>query len=461
MKAEHVLVLNGVGDGVGVQPLLENVFRRPVRALLPVHLRVVRVVLKNGRAREAEQLRLREKRGNGLVVFAKLRPVALVKDEHHALVAQRFQLPLIILLVARVQGNAQLLNGRHNHLIGVVLRQQPPHQRPGVGILLHAAVLKPVELLPRLPVQVLAVHHKQALLNIGVVLEQRRGLKRSQRFAAARRVPDVAIAPVLVNAVHNGLHRVNLVRAHHHQLLLHFHQHHVAAHHLGQRALGQKLLGKRAQVRDFAVLHVRVLIHRQKLLIGREVEMLLAVVGQVKRTGAVRYDEQLNEAQQAIRIARAVVFLIVGYLFHCLARRHFQRFQLNLHHGQPVKQQNDIVAVKAFFRAHAQLVHHLKVVLAPVLDVHKGIMQQRAVFTVESFEPAQCLRGHKHIGLHNIIPQPVKLGIRELHPVQRLKLLPEIALQGLLIADIWPVDVLEVLQLLNEAVFYVLFASHW
>ena len=49
------------------------------------------VLLEDGRAGEAEELGVGEELLDGLVVVAELRAVALVEDEDHALVAQRFE----------------------------------------------------------------------------------------------------------------------------------------------------------------------------------------------------------------------------------------------------------------------------------------------------------------------------------------------------------------------------------
>jgi hypothetical protein len=92
MEAQHVGVFNGVGDGVGVQLLLEQVGRGAELAFVPLVLLGAGVGFKNGRAGKAKKLGLGEKRLDGLVVVAKLGAVAFVKDEDDALVAQRRQL---------------------------------------------------------------------------------------------------------------------------------------------------------------------------------------------------------------------------------------------------------------------------------------------------------------------------------------------------------------------------------
>ena len=96
VEAQDVAVLDGVGDRVLVQRLLEEVLRglaaseRRLRCCL-----YGGVLLEDGRAGEAEELGLGEELLDGLVVVAELRAVALVEDEDHALVAQRLE-PLAV-----------------------------------------------------------------------------------------------------------------------------------------------------------------------------------------------------------------------------------------------------------------------------------------------------------------------------------------------------------------------------
>ena len=230
MKAQHVGVFNGVGDGVGVQLFLKQVFRGLHGSLLVLDLRAAGVGLKNGRAGKAKQLRLGEELFDGLVVVAKLRAVAFVKDKDDALISQRCQLLfvgglavfllLLVALAVLVQRQAQLLDGGDDDLVGIVAREQAAHQRGGVGVFFDAAFLKAVEFLAGLAVQVFAVHHKEAFFNVRVVFEQGGCFEGRERFAAAGGVPDVAVAVVLGNALDDAFDGVDLVGPHHQQLLL-------------------------------------------------------------------------------------------------------------------------------------------------------------------------------------------------------------------------------------------------
>ena len=225
------------------------------------------------------------------MVVAELRAVALVEDEDHALVAQRFELFLVgrlafflLLLVALavfVQREAELLDGGDDDLVGVVVGEQAADEGAGVGVFLDAAFLEPVELLAGLAVEVLAVDDEEALVDVGVVLEQRGGLEGGERLAAAGGVPDVAVAAVLVDAVDDGLDGVDLVRPHHQQLLLAGDEHHVAADHLAERAFGEERVGEVVEVGDLLVVLGGELVDGQKALVGVEAEVAGVVVGEV------------------------------------------------------------------------------------------------------------------------------------------------------------------------------------
>ncbi len=92
VEAQDVLVFDGVGDGVFVQGLLEQIFGSFEGLLVTLDAFVAGVLLEDRRASEAKQLRVGEELFDGPVVVAKLRAVAFVEDEHDALVAQRFEL---------------------------------------------------------------------------------------------------------------------------------------------------------------------------------------------------------------------------------------------------------------------------------------------------------------------------------------------------------------------------------
>ena len=164
---------------------------------------------------------------------------------------------LLVALAVFVQREAELLDGGDDDLVGVVVGEQTADEGVGVGVFLDAAFLEAVELLARLPVEVLAVHDEEAFVDVGVVLEQGGGLEGGERLAAAGGVPDVAVAAVLVDALDDVLDGVDLVRPHHQQLLLAGDEHHVAADRLAERAFGEERLGEAVEVGDLFVVRGR------------------------------------------------------------------------------------------------------------------------------------------------------------------------------------------------------------
>ena len=88
MKAEDILVLDRVGDGVSVELILEKVLGGLKGGDVSLDLLDGRVILEDRGASEAEELGVREELLDGLVVLAELRAVALVEDEDHPFVAE-------------------------------------------------------------------------------------------------------------------------------------------------------------------------------------------------------------------------------------------------------------------------------------------------------------------------------------------------------------------------------------
>ena len=121
MESQDVCVLDGVGDCVGVELLLEELTGCLKRGFLILNLHTGGVFFKDGRAGEAEELGLGEELLDSFMVLAELGAVALVEDEDNAFVAKRFELlleglsaVLFLLLVALtvfIQREAELLDG--------------------------------------------------------------------------------------------------------------------------------------------------------------------------------------------------------------------------------------------------------------------------------------------------------------------------------------------------------------
>ena len=388
------------------------------------------------------------------MVLAELRAVALIEDEDDALVTERGEqllpgrlvvlLPLLVPLAALIQREAELLDGGDDHLVGVGLREQPADEGGSVGVLLDAAFLEAVELLPRLPVEVLPVDHEDALVDMFVLLEQGRGLEGGERLAAAGGVPDEPVAVILIDALDEVLHGIDLIGPHDHQLLLPGQQHHVAADGAGEVALLEEALSEWVEVGDLRVRLVRELVDGQKALIGIEGEVAGVIVGEVEGAVAIADDEELHEAEQRLGVAIAGIVLVLDDLLHGAARIDAKRLQLDLDAGDAIDQQDDIVAVVAVVRVDAKLVDDLEVVFAPVPDVDQRVVQRRPIVAGEGVDIAQGLRGGEDIRRNDLIQQAGKLGIRQADAVELLELVAEILLQCGSVRNLWAVDILQV-----------------
>ena len=174
---------------------------------------------KNRRSSKAEQVVLFEIVDNGFMHITELAAVALVKDDHNVLLVDL--MPRILLDEGR-----QLLDRGNDDMRFRVF--QLAFQNRGAGVGVCCTLLEAVILFHSLVVQVLAVYHKQHLVDVGQLRCQPCRFEGSQRLAGASGVPDVAAAldsAILfvvvgdLDAVQYPLGCRDLIWAHHHQHL--------------------------------------------------------------------------------------------------------------------------------------------------------------------------------------------------------------------------------------------------
>ena len=177
-------------------------------------------------------------------------------------------------------------------------------------------------------------------------------------------------------------------------------------------------------------------------------------------TVAVADDEELKEAEQRPGVTVAGVVLVVDDLLHGPARADAEAFQLDLHTGHAVDEQQDIVAVVTVVRVDAELVDDLKGVFAPVPDVNQHVVQRRAVIASEGVDFPQGFGGGEDIGTDDPVEQAGELGIGQAAAVEGLELLAEVFLQRGAVGDVAAVIVFEFLELADEAVFDALLPQH-
>ena len=257
-------------------------------------------------------------------------------------------------------------------------------------------------------------------------------------------VPDVAVAAVLVDAVDDGLDGVDLVRAHHQELLLARDEDYVLADHLAECALGEEPIGEVVEVANLGVVLGRELVDRKEPLVSVEGEMPVVVVGEVPRVRAVADDEELDEAQECVGVSVTGVILVVDNLLHRPPGADPKRLELDLDNGDTVDQEHDVVAVMAVVRIDAELIDDFEGVLAPVLDVDEGVVKRRAVVADKRFPVPQRAGGFVDIWCDDLIEDSLELSVGEVYAVECLELLPEVRFKLGSIADVAAAYVLEV-----------------
>ena len=423
MEAQDIPVLDGMGDSVGVELLLEEVLCGAHGGLRVHDLLLGGIGLEDGRAGEAKELGQRKEFLNRLVVLTELRSMALIEDEDDALVLECFELllegglavlaPLLVALAVFIQREAELLDGGDDDLVRIVFGEQAANEGSGVRVFLHATFLKLVELLACLTVEVFAINYKDAFVDVVVFLEQCRCLEGSERLATAGGVPYETVAIVLLDALDHVLNGIHLVGPHDHELLLAGEQHHVAADGSSQVAFFQETIGEGIKMRNLSIILARKLVDRQKALVCIEGEVAGVVVRKVVGAVAIADDKELHEAEQRLGVAIAGIVFVVDDLFHSPTGIHAEGLQLDLDNRHTIYEKNDIVAVVAIAGIDAKLVDDLEVVLAPILNVHQRVIQRSAIIAGECVDAAQDLRASEGIWRDYFIQQARELGVCE------------------------------------------------
>ena len=172
------------------------------------------VVGKDRRAGEAEQVITLEDPSDLGMHVTELTAMAFVENHHHMRFIDR------VFFVLRHEA-AELLDGGDNDARVLVfqLPLQYGSRRVGVG----RAFFKSLVLAHGLVIQILAIHHKQHLVDIRQAPRQLRRLETGQRLAAAGGVPDVTACGCLTqltvigtgrDALQNLLCRHDLIGPH-------------------------------------------------------------------------------------------------------------------------------------------------------------------------------------------------------------------------------------------------------
>jgi len=134
MEAKHVAVIDGVGDGVSVELIIEHVLGGYHAGLLSFDGAIDGVLLEDRCTGKAKELGFWKMLYDCPVIFTKLRTMTFIEDDGHASVAQRFQALLeglmtsllfhLIALTVFVQRKPELLDSGNDYLVGVVLGEE-------------------------------------------------------------------------------------------------------------------------------------------------------------------------------------------------------------------------------------------------------------------------------------------------------------------------------------------------
>ena len=127
------------------------------------------------------------------------------------------------------------------------------------------------------------------------------------------------------------------------------------------------------------------------------------VVSEVIGAIAIADSEQLHETEERAGVSIAGIILVLHDLLHGPTWIDAEALELDLHHGHAIDQQDDVVAVMAVLRIDAKLIDHLKVVLAPVLQVDQRIVQWCAVVTREGVEIAKDFGGSEDVRCDDLV----------------------------------------------------------
>jgi hypothetical protein len=125
-------------------------------------------------------------------------------------------------------------------------------------------------------------------------------------------------------------------------------------------------------------------------------------------------------------------------------------FSVFLSDGNPVDEEDDVVAVVAVVGVDAELVDDLEVVFAPVLDVDQGVGKRGSVIAGEIVSLAQDARGGEDVGGDELVEEALELAVGQLDAVEGFEFLAEVRLQRCSVVDVAPVGVLQRAQPFDE-----------
>jgi type I restriction enzyme, R subunit len=189
-------------------------------------------------------------------------------------------------------------------------------------------------------------------------------------------MPDIAIIIRVFHTVENLLHRIELIRAKHHEAFVALMQYNVLANNLTQCTLVEEHCGKLLQVVERHISGIRP--------VECELIATIRVVGKIASVHTIRYDKQLDVIKQTMKRS----FVITLYLVVCLFQFHTSALQFYLNQRQTIDKYRHIITtlLSTFNR---NLIGNLKLVLTPMSAVQELHPQAFTAFHFKRKEVTQ------------------------------------------------------------------------
>lgn len=191
-------------------------------------------------------------------------------------------------------------------------------------------------------------------------------------------MPNIAIVVGVFYTVKNFLHRIELIRAKHHQALVTLMQNDVLAYNLAQRTLVEEHCGKLLQVVERHIGCIRP--------VESELIATIRVVGKIASVHTIGYDKQLDIVKQSMKGS----FVVALYLVVRLFQLHTSALQFNLNQRQTVNEYRHIITA-LFPSFNCNLVGNLKLVLTPMGTVQELHPQAFTTFKFKRKEVTKFL----------------------------------------------------------------------
>ena len=388
IEFQHILIVDGIDDGISVErfsmiALFVQLSAKHICSSHHFSLFTTGINSKNWGAGKAKHDVLLETLLNLFLHGAKLRAVALVKDENENLIKN-----LLLYQLFPQEARHLLYRGDDDVRIiatGIELIEQYFTVHIAIGTVRAETVV----FLHRLIVQILSVNDEYYLMYSFYISCKLSRLERGQGFPRTGSVPDVASClsrtfPMMIqgnlDTLGNTLGSSYLVRTHHQQFLIYI-EHTIFGKNFEQRAFYEEGLGKVLQVADKVVFPITPVACKLKrvalnflflplLLVSFLLTSIAGGIAVILGLSAIADDKQLNVIKHSLACPEAFASIAV-YLVEGFPDAYTSAFQLNMNEWQTVHQDGYIIAVGVGSASGHVLVDNLQIILEHVIFMDK------------------------------------------------------------------------------------------